>query len=134
MGGYAGGVTGSAIHNFRSYLELIAKVINCPSNRGESNFARLTAGAAGVVCVALPETLRVRLPRGLLRWQRPRAVCSLPRAKIGVRMAGQERHVPIVEDEQDERYGRRAKCGVIASSKTARGKSNWRSTAAGNVA
>ncbi len=40
--------------------------------------AQLTAGAAGVVCVALPDTLRVRLPRGLLRWQRPRAVGPHP--------------------------------------------------------
>src|SRR5437773_12483530 len=120
--------------------------------------AQLTAGAAGVVCVALPGTLRVWLPRGLLRWQRPRAVGPLPRAKIGARMAGllntngraaahayviplessplafqalrdfrktvenvrqvnpeftlrgifQGRHVPIVEDEQAERYALRA--------------------------
>jgi hypothetical protein len=49
-------------------------------------------------------------------------------------MAGQGRHVLIVEDEKSERYGRRAKCGLIASRKTARGKSSWRSTAAGNVA
>src|SRR5439155_8704882 len=110
------------------------------------------------VCVVLPGTLRVRLPRGLLRWQRPRAVGLLPRAKIGARMAGllntngraaahefviplessplafqalpdfrktvenvrqvnpertlrgifQGRHVPIVEDEQAERYSLRA--------------------------
>ena len=44
-------------------------------------------------------------------------------------MAGQRRHVLIVEDEQGERYGRRAKCGVIASRKTARGKSRGRSPA-----
>ncbi len=49
-------------------------------------------------------------------------------------MAGQGRHVLIVEDERGERHGRRAKCGVIASRKTARGKSSWRSTAAGDVA
>jgi len=72
--------------------------------------AQLTAGAAGVVCVALPDTLRVRLPRGLLRWQRPRAVGPLPRAKIGVRMAEQGRHVLTVEDEQGERYA--GDCGL----------------------
>ena len=49
-------------------------------------------------------------------------------------MAGQGKNVLIVEDEQGERYGRRAKCGVIASMKTARGQSSWRSTAARNGA
>ncbi len=55
-------------------------------NGGADTYPRLTARAAGVVCIALPDTLRVRLPRGLLRWQRPRAVGPLPRAKIGVRI------------------------------------------------
>ncbi len=53
-------------------------------------------------------------------------------------MAGQRRHVLIVEDEQAERYALRAlrEVGSIASRKrgTARGKSSGRSTAAGSVA
>ncbi len=48
-------------------------------------------------------------------------------------MAGQRRHVLIVEDEHGERYARGAKCGVIASRKTARGKSGGRAPAARNV-
>ncbi len=51
-------------------------------------------------------------------------------------MAGQRRHVLIVEGEQGERFVRCAKRGVFASRKwrTARGKSSGRSTAARNVA